>query len=179
MGYTLELYAVRLERLTDELRRPSLVPDPPAARPETDGELLANWAALASATADAIGSGGGELTWPLSGYVHIVVRSLGSYFGSVWHTSSGGEDFRGDLFGGTVTDVLGPEPARHLVNRELVGLSTTDRPMFGWLTHAELRTLAGAQPDDVPPEHEDDLWTLIDAIDRAAATEQDLVTAYV
>jgi hypothetical protein len=31
----------------------------------------------------------------------------------------------------------------------------------------------------VPPEHEDDLWTLIDTIDRAAATEQDLVTAYV
>jgi hypothetical protein len=109
MGYTLELYALTLERLTDELRSPTLVPTPPAVRPEHDGELLETWAALAAATAEAIRSGGGELTWPLSGYVHVVVRSLGSRYGAIWHTSSGGEDFRGHLFGGTVTDVLGAD----------------------------------------------------------------------
>ncbi len=179
MGYTLELYAIDLDRLADELRYPAIVPTPPAARPETDGDVLANWAPLAAATAGAIRAGGGELTWPLSGYLHVVVRSLGSWYGSIWHTSSGGEDFRGSLFAGTVAEVLGAEPARHLVNRELLGLSTTDRPMFGWLAHAELRTIAGAQPEDLPPEHEDDVVTLVDAVDRAAATEQDLVTVYI
>lgn len=63
------------------------------------------------------------------------------------------------------------------------GLATV--AMAGILEHAWLWLaafvvlLADAPPADPPVEHEEDVWTLIDALDRAGATGQDLITAYV
>lgn len=182
MGYTLELYAVRLDAIANELRMPRLDPAALAARPgaEADAGILRNWTSLASSVAQTIAAGGGEIGGPLSGYVSLVVRAFGNWYGSVWHTSSGGDDFRAALLGRNVAQLYGPAIAQNVVNREFLGLAYTDRPMFGWATNAELRaTGRPAELGDLDPDAEDDIVTVTDAIARAAATGQELMTMYV
>jgi len=180
MGYTVELYAISLDRLNAELRAPTLDPAAIDAQADIDDEVLQNWSALAGTVADAIGGAGGELVWPLSGYLLRVVQQLGSWYGSFWHTSSGGEEFRSHLLAGSVSAVFGPEVALHLVNRDLLNLSWSDYPMFGWLSNAELRAVSGVTelPPGVDEDDHDVVWTLVDAFDRAASTGQDLISIY-
>ena len=179
MGYTVELYAISLDRLVDELRTPTLDPAQIDTRPEDD-EVLQCWPALAAAIANALAGTGGELSGPLSDYLHLLIRHLGHWYGSLAHTSSGGEQFRTELLGGPVSNLYGRQTATHLLNRERLTLSWTHYPLFGWLTNTELQPLAGADgpPDGVSNDDEEALWTLIDIIDRAAHTGQDLITVY-
>ncbi|MGY4644478.1 hypothetical protein [Cellulomonas sp. URHB0016] len=188
MGYTWELRVTALDEVLDELRHPTLRPD---ALSELDAlnlgaEAIGRWDELARTVAQAIGSGGGELTWPLSGYVHAVLRHRSRWYGAVGHSSSGGDDFRTGFLAGTAATTLGPELVGALANRPIAGLSTDGYPMFGWASNAELRSAVAAGltvPDDLEddPATADDvesLWTVVDVIERAAATGQDLVTLY-
>lgn len=183
MGYTLELYATRLDAVRAELADPRLTPEATGARPGVDDEVIARWPELAATVARALTGDGGDVTWPHSGYVRFVVRGLGAWYGSLWHTSSGGREFRSGLLAGSVADLFGEDTARHLVNRPLDQLAWPDVPMLGWLTNAELRPLAATARTSGPAPHTpeqdaDAVWTLIDAVDRAASAGRDLVTVY-
>jgi hypothetical protein len=110
----------------------------------------------------------------------LPAQHLGSWYDSFGHKSSGGEEFRSDLLAGSVGSVFGPQVAAHLVDRDLLDLSWSDYPTFGWLSNAELKAVP--EVTDVPPgvdeDNHDVIWTLVDAFDRAASTGQDLISIY-
>ncbi|MBX9245527.1 hypothetical protein ICW40_12010 [Actinotalea ferrariae] len=190
MGYTLELRAGSVERVAQELRRPTLTAAEVRARSGADTrhdddveEVLARWPELAGAAAAGIAEGGGDVDGLLATYLHVVVRHLTHWYGAVAHTSSGGEDFRARLLPGPAAVVLGGELVQHLVTRDVAGLRASTYPMVGWASNAELRGAAAVGlvvPEGDAQQREDAsaLWTLVDAVERAAAGGLDLVGVY-
>lgn len=189
MGYTLELRAVSLDQLVGELISPSLSPAEISARPDDEGELevLRCWSELAAEAAALIQSGGGEVAWPLSGYLQLLTRHFGRWFGALPHTSSGGDQFRDWFLPGLASATLGDELIHYLTGRPLVGLVWVEYPMFGWATNAELRKalLRGLGPLDNSEELDlntadsvEAVWALVDAVTQMATNELDLVTIY-
>lgn len=74
--------------------------------------LAERWPDLARQVADVIASGGREIAGTLSVYVHAVVRSMGTHYGALEHTSNGGEEFRRRFLPGPAADRFGRRPAR-------------------------------------------------------------------
>ncbi len=181
MGYTWEAWALDPARLVAELTSPGLAAGSVVVDPHDDVVVAAvrRWDALAAQVAGAVRDGGGDLTGDLANYVVAVVRTLGSFAGSVGHTSSGGDWFRDDLMGGEVAGVLGRDTARDLLVRELAGLTVLDGPGLGWLDAAGCRAGAASAAafagDDSTTE---DLWSVLDALPRGIRADG-LVTLYV
>lgn len=138
MGYTLELWALRVPALEAELASPTIE----AAAVEGDDTLPADvvdrWEDLAGQVAAVVASGGGEVAGLLAVYVHAVVRSLGTHYGALDHTSGGGEEFRRRFLPGPAAARYGHEAVPKLVNRPIAGLSWGDYPLLGWLGTDEL-----------------------------------------
>ncbi|MBW3650940.1 MAG: hypothetical protein KY458_10270 [Actinobacteria bacterium] len=181
MGYTLELWALPLAALEAELTTPTI----DQGRVEDDDTLPADvverWPELASQVAGVIASGGGEIAGLLAVYVHAVVRIMGTHYGSLDHTSSGGEEFRRRFLPGPAAARFGKDTIAKLVNRPIATLSWGDYPVLGWLSAAE-----AAQAVEAAASHQQDpgdadvrpLEVLGRAIARVAAVRVDLVSAY-
>jgi hypothetical protein len=181
VGYTLELWAVPVEAVTKELRAPSLGPNhlDDATVP---ADVVDRWDDLAATVAEAVAAGGGELAGDEAVYAQLVVRQLGTRYGSLNHTSAGGPEFRNRFLAGPVAERFGRTFVSNLVNRPLAGLTWADYPTLGWVTTDELNAaLATAEtpsggverPEDVEPLH-----TLDRAIQRAATMGLDIITVY-
>ncbi|MGH9153887.1 MAG: hypothetical protein ACRD03_16180 [Acidimicrobiales bacterium] len=183
MGYTLELWALRLPALEAELASPTIE----AAAVEGDdtlpAEVVERWEDLAGQVAAVVASGGGEVAGLLAVHVHAVVRALGTHYGALDHTSGGGEEFRRRFLPGPAAARYGHEAVARLVNRPIAGLSWGDYPVLGWLGNDELARAvasAAAPAGDLDEASEDvgPLDVLGRAMARAAAVGVDLVGAY-
>lgn len=187
MGYTLALRVGSVERVVEELRRPTLTGAEVRRGSSADAdveEALARWPELAAAAASGIEAGGGDVDGLLATYVHLVVVHLTHWYGALAHTSSGGEDFRARLLPGPVAQAVGADVVQHLVTRDLAGLRASTYPMVGWVSNAELRVAAArglAVPAAGGPGAEDDeaaVRTVVAAVERAASGGLDLVGVY-
>ena len=184
MGYTLELRVGSVAAVDAELRAPGPtgadVADL-AGQDELLDEVVDRWPEYARAAAEAAAAGGGVLDAGMASYVVAVVRRATHWYGALGQSSAGGDDFRAFL-AGPASRVLGGDLVRHLVNRELAGMSSGEYPSVGWVDNAELRAaVAGALPDDAPglgPEDEDALVQLVAVVRRAAAGGLDLFGVY-
>ncbi|MGJ0223656.1 hypothetical protein ACQUZK_09675, partial [Streptococcus pyogenes] len=79
MGYTLALRVGSVERVAEELRRPTLTGTEVRRGSSADAdveEALARWPELAAAAASGIEAGGGDVDGLLATYVHLVVVHL-------------------------------------------------------------------------------------------------------
>jgi hypothetical protein len=183
MGYTLELWALRVRTLEAELASPSIQPAVVEGDDTLPADVVDRWEDLAGQVAAVVASGGGEVAGLLAVYVHAVVRTLGTHYGALDHTSGGGEEFRRRFLPGPAAARYGHEAVAKLVNRPIAGLSWGDYPVLGWLGADELTravesaaALAGDLDEasaDVAP-----LDVLDRAMARAAAVGIDLVAAY-
>lgn len=142
MGYTLELWAVSVATVEAELRAPSIDPAALDDEERVPATVRAAWPELATQIAEVVAAGGGEVAGTLSVYVHSVVRLLGTLYGALDHTSSGGEEFRRRFLPGPVSDRVGADTVRHLLHREIAGLSWGGYPYVGWVSAAEARATA-------------------------------------
>ena len=184
MGYTLELRVGSVDGVVAELRAPTStvadVEDQVGAVGLLD-EVVDRWPEFAQAAAQAAAAGGGALDAGMASYLVAVVHRMTHWYGALGHSSSGGEDFRAFL-AGPATQVLGRELVRHLLNRDLAGMSSGEYPSVGWVSNAELRAaVAGGLPDRPPalaPEDEEGLLRLVAAVERAAAGGLDLFGVY-
>lgn len=181
MGYTLELWAVRVGDVEAELATPTH-----RSRADDDTmpeQLWRRWDDLAAAVAAKVASGGAEAGGDEALYVHAVVRALGHHYGALDHTSAGGEEFRRRFLPGPAADVLGRDFVARLVNRPIAGLTWADYPLFGWASAAELRE-AAAHADaaqnrvEVADHNVEPLHMLVRAVRQAARVGIDLVSAY-
>lgn len=182
MSYTWEAWGLDPARLLAELRTPSLAAA--AVRIDRRDDVLVaahrRWDELGRTVANALASGGGDLTGDLANYVVLVVRSLGAFAASVGHTSSGGGWFREELLGRDAAAVLGRDTVLRLLARELGGLTVLDGPMLGWLDLAECRTAADQVARFVPDDDtSEDLCQVLDAVTIGATRGTGLVTLYV
>ncbi|UZN02109.1 hypothetical protein [Cellulomonas sp. S1-8] len=184
MGYTLELRAGSVDGVVAELREPTLSgADVADQRGDDDllDEVVGRWSEFAHAAAQAARAGGGALDAGMASYVVAVVHGTTHWYGALGHSSSGGEDFRAFL-AGPVVQALGGDLVRHLLNRELAGMSSGEYPSVGWVSNAELRAaVAGGLPDDagdLGTQDEDGLLQLVAAVRRAAAGGLDLFGVY-
>jgi hypothetical protein len=181
MGYTLELWALSVPALEDELRRPTLDPAAVPADGRTSAEILASWPALAAQVAEVVAAGGGEVAGTLSAYVHAVVRRLGVPYGALDHTSGGGNEFRRRFLSGVVAPQFGTDVVDHLLHRPIAGLTWADYPFLGWLSATEAQVAVGraagvpvvAADADVGPLR--DLRLALELVGRRGL---DLVSAY-
>lgn len=182
MGYTMELWAVPVHALVDELTTPSLGPEAAAADDSFPVDVAQRWSELAAAVAGVIRAGGGEVGGLHAVYVHAVIRTLATHYGSLDHTSLGGDEFRRRFLPGPVADRVGRDFVAALVNRALAGLTWADYPLIGWLSVEELRAAAAQSEaaDDTPiaPEDEEPLWVLVRAVRHAAHVGIDLISVY-
>lgn len=130
--------------------------------------------------AAVIASGGGEITGTLSVYVHAVVRSMGSHYGALDHTSNGGEEFRRRFLPGPAAARFGRQAVANLLNRPIASLTWGDYPTLGWLGAGEAAQAAAhpAAPGPVASADVGPLRTLERALERAGALGVDLVGAY-
>lgn len=182
MGYTLELWAVPVETLVGELTRPSLGPEVAESDETIPRDITESWADLAASVAEAVRSGGGELGGRLTLYVQVVVRALGTHYGSLDHTSLGGGEFRRRFLPGPAANRLGRGFVGVLVNRPLAGLTWAGYPVIGWASVVELRAAAALDDDadDTPvaPQDVEPLHMLVRAVHHAARLGVDLVSVY-
>lgn len=180
MGYTLELWALPVADLEAELAHPTLDPALAADDDTLPDGLAERWPDLARQVADVIASGGGEIAGMLSVYVHAVVRSMGTHYGALDHTSNGGEEFRRRFLPGPAAARFGRQAVARLLNRPIASLSWGDYPTLGWLGADEAAQAAArpAPPGDVASADVRPLRTLERAVGRAGALGVDLVGAY-
>lgn len=180
MGYTVELWAVPPGRVLERLHAAD--PSPPAASIPDDTRNL--WAELAPVVAGAIAQGGRPLVAEEAHYVAGVVRAVGHHYGSLDHTSSGGEEFRTRFLPGPASARYGRERVAHLVSRDLAGLTWVEYPELGHLRAPEVAA-AAEQVAAGPPvggDHPEDLGKLgiLDAaFARAARHGLELHAIYV
>ncbi|ADG75411.1 hypothetical protein Cfla_2523 [Cellulomonas flavigena DSM 20109] len=184
MGYTLEMRAGSVDDVVAELRSPTVTAADLAGRVGgTDllDEVIDRWSEYAQAAAQAAASGGGALDAGMAAYLVAVVQVRTHWYGALGHSSSGGEDFRAFL-AGPASDVLGRDLVRHLLNRELAGMSSPVYPWVGWVSNAELRAAVARGLPDVPeglgPDDEEALSRLVAAVARAASGGLDLLGVY-
>ena len=187
VGYTFELRVGSVDAVATELRAPTLVGAEVAATCgfDLDEEVVDRWDELAQDVARRTTSGS---TWLGDGedegatmYVLAVVTTMTHWYGSLAHSSSGGEAFR-EFLEGPADDALGGGLVHDLSGRELAGLLLDVLPSVGWAGNAELRAaVARGLPDDcghLGPEDEDDLVQLIACVERAAAGGLDLFAVH-
>ena len=67
-----------------------------------------------------------------------LLGTLGEQIDSVSHSSSGGDWFRDEFVGDTLSGLIGAEAAVHLLDRPLAGTEWDGYPSMGWLDKAEL-----------------------------------------
>jgi hypothetical protein len=173
MGYTLELWALPVNRLARELREPTLRSQD-VKHAEGMEDIVERWAALAAEVASLTGRGA-ELSGDRARYVALVIRTLGSFYGALNHTSSGGMEFREQLR--TVgAQQVGAEVVDHLLERPLEGLEWFDYPLVGWVSARELENVPRTPTFEV--EEDENLHTLHQAAARAADLGTDVVSIY-
>ena len=171
MGYTLELWALPVDRLARELREPTLRSHD-VEHAEGMEDVVERWPALAAEVA-SLTRRGAELSGDRARYVALVIRTLGSFYGALNHTSSGGTEFREQLR--TVgAQKVGAEVVDHLLERTLEGLEWFDYPLVGWVSAPELQSVART----LAPGVDENLHTLHRAVARAADLGTDVVSIY-
>jgi hypothetical protein len=180
MGYTVELVAIPPGEVLRALAAAD--PVPPAVR--MPDETRRAWPELAPKVAQALRQGGGQLVAEYAHYVAGVVRAHGYGYGTLEHTSSGGDEFRRRFLSIAAVDRYGRNAVANLFNRPLGGLSWYEYPMLGHLTVAEVMAAVehiGDDPPPVDPEHPSDqaeLLVLDDALIRSARFGLELHTIY-
>lgn len=138
----------------------------------------------AALVAGAIGEGGGELVGELAEYVHVVVKTLGVFYGASDHTSAGGEDFRDAFLAGSSRAHFGAAFMGDLMDRSIAGLVWFERPSFGWVDADQIRA-AVIHADEVgtldgyPEHHVGQLLVLDRAVRRCAQFGLGIIGAYV
>jgi hypothetical protein len=104
---------------------------------------------------------------------------MGEHFGSLEHTSSGGEEFRAYL-DGPASQLLGRELVDHLLGRRLDRATWAEYPSIGWASAHELRMAANRGAP--PPAEIDDPYEIVRDLEHivriAAATGRDIVSIY-
>jgi hypothetical protein len=180
MGYTVELVAIP----PGEVLRALAAADPvPPSVPLPD-ETRERWPDLAPKVAQALRQGGGQLVAEYAHYVAGVVRAVGYDFGTLDHTSSGGDEFRRRFLSIAAVARYGRNAVANLFNRALGGLSWYEYPMLGHLTVEEVMAAVEHMGDDPPPddpEHPSDqgeLLVLDEALTRSARFGLELHTIY-
>jgi hypothetical protein len=177
VGYGIELYATDIDTVIAELTTPTLNPDEIDDDTGLIDDLHDNWTSLADTIAAAIADGGGEAGGDLALYVQAVVRASGHFYGSLAHTSSGGDEFRSEYLPGPVAARFGRNTIVRLINRELAGITWADYPLIGYLTPNELAdaiTHADTNSDDIDA----DLNTLDAAFRRAHRFNLAIISIY-
>ncbi len=179
MGYTAELWAVPPSHVLGALA--AAHPVPPAV-PMPD-ETRETWASLAVTVAQAMQQGGARLVAEYSHYVAAIVKAVGHRYGSLDHTSSGGEDFRRRFLAGPAAARYGRDAVARLFARDLGGLLWEEYPRLGHLTVPEVAAVAEMVRREPPqsPGHPDDvgqLQVLDDALTRAARFGLELHVIY-
>ncbi len=168
MGYTVELWATPPGAVLAGLTTPQQTP-PAVDMPD---EVEAEWASLAAHVADVVRSGGGPL---MAEHAHVVaanIRAAGFHYGSLDHTSSGGEEFRDQLLLGSAAARYGRDVVAQLLIRDLAGLSWEELPLLGHLTAGEVAeaaaSIAGPVAEGEHPDDREVISVLDAAIGRAA-----------
>lgn len=181
MGYTFELWAVRPDEVLAALAAPSTAP-PSVEMPD---ETRQAWAELGPAVATVLRDGGGGLVAEYAHYVAAAIRSVGFHYGSLDHTSSGGEEFRRRFLSGPAADRYGRDAVALLRDRALGGLTWEEYPRLGHLEAGEVAAAAQriASPSDTPtsPGHPEDIGQLLEldkALGRAAGFGLELHSIY-
>ena len=165
MGYTAELWAAPPGHLLHAVA--AAHPEPPST-PMPD-ETRQAWAGLAATVAQAMAQGGGRLVAEYSNYLAALVRAVGFHYGSVDHTSSGGDEFRHRFLAGPAADRYGRDAVAHLFARDVGGLVCEEYPRLGHLTADEVAaTVARLRNPPPPGDHPDDVNALL-VFDRALA----------
>lgn len=136
----MELWSAPPGAVRTALSSPSALP-PAVDMPD---ETRDSWFDLAPVVAGAVASGGGRLVAEYAHFVAAVVRSAGHHYGSLEHTSSGGEEFRRRFLPGPAATRYGHDAVAHLVSRDLAGLTWEEYPRLGHLTAAEVAEVAAA-----------------------------------
>ena len=179
MGYTVELWAARPGEVLQALAAADPVP-PPVPMPD---ETRAGWAELAPMVARALRQGGARLVAEYANYVAGVVRAVGHYYGSLDHTSSGGDEFRRRFLSGPAAARYGRDSVAHLITRDLGGLVWEEYPRLGHLTADEVMAAADSVEAGPPDsaDHPEDLGPLLEldrALTRAARYRLELHAIY-
>lgn len=179
VGYTVELWAARPAEVIGALAAANPSP-PPKPMPD---ETRDAWAELAPVVAGALRQGGGRLVAEYANYVATVIQAVGHHYGSLDHTSSGGDEFRRRFLSGPAATRYGRETVAHLMVRDLGGLTWEEYPRLGHLTTDEVMTAAhriptgppdgGDHPEDITP-----LMVLDGALTRAAHHRLELHAIY-
>lgn len=177
MGYTLELWDLRVAALLHELRRPTLRPD--HAYIPGGEHIVEGWESLAATVASALERGGDEIDDDPALYVVAVVRMLGEPLASLDHTSSGGDEFRGLLYGAGARR-MGPAFVDHLLARPLGGLSWAEYPSIGWVSASEVREASARLPPGRANDGDpfDVLWNVEHTVRTAGASGREIVSLY-
>lgn len=178
MGYTAELWAVPPTHVLGALAAAHPVP-PDVPMPD---ETRETWAQLAGTVGHALRQGGGRLVPEYSLYVASVVRAVGHYYGSLAHSSSGGETFRRRFLAGPAAAPYGRDAVSRLFVRDLGGLIWEEYPTFGHLTAPEVAAVAEqvrrGPPQSPDPDDVGQLLVLDGALTRAARFGLELHVIY-
>ena len=177
MGYTASFWATRPGDVLGALAVAH--PEPPSV-PLTEA-TRANWAELGRVVADLLRRGGGRLVAEYAEYVAGVIHAVGFHYGSLDHTSSGGEEFRRRFLAGPAAARYGREAVADLFARDLGGLLWEEYPRLGHVTAPEVGAVAarlGGPPQSDHPEDIGPLLVLDGAFGRAARFGLELHTVY-
>ncbi|HTU69964.1 MAG TPA: hypothetical protein VMF11_06545 [Candidatus Baltobacteraceae bacterium] len=156
MGYTLELYALRLETL-ETIARGSVKPEEVERAIWDRGQGDIREGTFSDAAVDLLID---------------LIRTRGRRLVSLEHASWSGQEFRA-----TIERIAGSS----LLRRPLIGIETGDFPWIGWLTLSEAASVGVRQLDSFDLSGPDeqgwasDLWR---ALDYATRVQLDVVSIY-
>lgn len=178
MGYTVELWATPPGAVLAALASPGAAP----AAGSVPDRIADTWPDLARAVEGAVRDGGARLFAEHAQVVAAAIREAGHHYGSLEHTSSGGDEFRRRFLSGPAAARYGRDSVTNLLTRGVGGLHAEEYPRFGHLTAAEVAAIAGrlADPPDLS-EHPEDataLSVLDGALRRAARFGMELHAIY-